>query len=94
MLFKDDDAAYLDWLNAHPDGYVVNLSRSLSGDYAVLHRAQCGGIRSEKVKPGAYTERGYVKLCGVSIVELRRLMSEVQGRPDADFSKTCGNCCP
>ncbi len=28
--FRDDDAGYLAWLAAHPDGYVMNIARSLS----------------------------------------------------------------
>ena len=26
--FCDDDAGYLSWLAAHPDGYVINIARS------------------------------------------------------------------
>ena len=33
--FQDRDTGYLDWVAAHPDGYVINIDRS---GYARLHR--------------------------------------------------------
>ncbi len=45
--FRDDDAGYLAWLAAHPDGYVINIARSQSATEARVHHAGCraSGIR-------------------------------------------------
>jgi hypothetical protein len=37
--FVDDDPAYLSWLAAHPDSFVINTTRMPSAAYLMLHRA-------------------------------------------------------
>jgi len=39
--FRDDDGAYLGWVAAHADGYVINIQRSLNPADARLHHARC-----------------------------------------------------
>jgi hypothetical protein len=45
--FRDDDAGYLAWLAAHPDGYVINIARHYSATTALVHRAGCWTISGE-----------------------------------------------
>ena len=43
--FVDDDRSYFDWLDHHPDGFVINTGRrTASAAYLMLHRANCGTI--------------------------------------------------
>jgi hypothetical protein len=35
--FIDDDRGYLDWLDHHPDGFVINTWRTPSAAYLMLH---------------------------------------------------------
>jgi hypothetical protein len=42
--FVDDDRGYLDWLDHHPDGFVINTVRTPSAAYLMLHRSGCGTI--------------------------------------------------
>jgi hypothetical protein len=37
--FDRDDAGYLRWLATHPNGYVINILRSLNAGTARLHHA-------------------------------------------------------
>jgi hypothetical protein len=60
-----DDAAYLTWLNANPNGYVINEERGGQG-YILLHRAGCYFMRSSPPFIGAT----YVKVCSDSPSEL------------------------
>ena len=92
LAFFDNDAAYLDWLASHRDGYVVNVLRSLSSGYVVLHRATCPHI-SRPREPGAYTERGYRKLCGETLADALDAPTWC-GRSKGSFSTRCSHCGP
>ena len=88
--FDGDDERYLEWLCAHPNGYVVNVRRSRSSAYVVLHRAACGWI-SRPVPRGGYTERGYVKYCAETEADAG-LVPALCGRHQGSFSNRCGKC--
>ena len=53
--FRDDDAGYLAWLAAHPDGYVINIARSPSATEARVHHAGCRTISGQIPRGGAWT---------------------------------------
>ena len=88
--FDGDDERYFEWLCAHPDGYVVNVRRTRSPAYVVLHRATCGWI-SRPVPKGGYTERGYVKYCAETEAGAS-LVPAMCGRRRGSFSNQCGKC--
>ena len=52
--FRDNDAGYLTWLAAHPDGHVINIARSHKTTEARIHRAVCRTIRGEKPRGGTW----------------------------------------
>ena len=60
--FRDDDAGYLAWLAAHPDGFVINMLRSHSATAARLHHVGCWTI-SGKPSNGVALTHHYVKVC-------------------------------
>ncbi|MEZ4239506.1 MAG: hypothetical protein R3F59_25785 [Myxococcota bacterium] len=41
--FEDDDQSYLAWLDAHPDGFVIDRDRTGTTDW-YLHRASCAQV--------------------------------------------------
>ena len=62
--FVDDDAGYLRWNAAHPDGYVVNVPRGDgSGGPRMLHRAICRTITGTPSRGSVWTGP-YIKVCG------------------------------
>jgi hypothetical protein len=67
--FRDDDAGYLGWLAAHPDGYVINIARSHSAAEARVHHAGCPAISGQSSRGGAWTGP-YVKVCAEHLAEL------------------------
>ncbi|MGV0718304.1 SIMPL domain-containing protein [Mycolicibacterium sp. XJ662] len=87
--FRDDDAGYLAWLAAHPDGYVINILRSYSANQARLHRADCRTINGEHSK-GAVLTGIYVKVCAEQRAELDRWATIQAGAPIV----RCGICHP
>ena len=90
--FFDNDAAYRDWLARNRDGYVVKLRRTLSSDYVVLHRATCPHV-SRPREPGAYSERGYRKLCGGTLADVLEAPT-CCGRAKGSFTTRCSPCGP
>lgn len=73
-VFDSDDSVYLEWLTAHPKGFVINTRRRGDPEYIVLHRATCRTISrpTGEAPPGGFTERSYIKICAGSVEELRR----------------------
>jgi hypothetical protein len=63
MEFVDEDDAYLRWVAAHPEGFVLNTNRSPRADYLMLHRATCHTISGEPARGSQWT-RDYMKVCG------------------------------
>ncbi len=57
VVFKNDDASFLRWLEEHPDGYVLNCYSS-----GRVHSARCQSYRSA----GPRMTHTRAKACGTS----------------------------
>jgi len=70
LIYDDAEAAYLRWVHANPQGYVLNISEDGGSDlsYAMLHRASCRHISSDQTKN--YTTTSYNKVCSLNKQEL------------------------
>jgi hypothetical protein len=70
-IFRQDKS-YLAWLNAHPEGLVVNTRRDFSPDYAILHRATCPSIQDMRgdYRDDPFTGHDYVKVCANGLEQL------------------------
>jgi hypothetical protein len=93
--FANDDRGYHKWLQAHPDGFVLNVRRDYAPKCVVLHSAKCANIRDRYgVRAfGASTGRAYRKVCSQSIPELAE-WARAHGRSGEPFSKMCQRCLP
>ena len=88
-LFKDDDGAYVRWLEEHPRGYVLNCQRSPRATYLVLHRAACGTITGVPARGGRWTDQ-FIKVCSESAEPIRDwTRARVRAEP-----RPCGLCHP
>jgi hypothetical protein len=65
VAFHHDDAGYVAWVAAHPDGFVLNTVRPGPSAPAVLHRAGCGAVRQSVAAGRRPTERA-PKACAQS----------------------------
>ena len=83
--FVDDDRGYFDWLDHHPDGFVINTGRTPSAAYLMLHRAGCGTITGEPARGTTFTGE-YIKVCGERN-ELEEFARHLGGQV-----KPCGLC--
>ncbi len=93
--FVDNEAGYLAWVKRHAEGFVLNTSRAKAPSYVVLHRATCPLIASysKAARPGGFTTREYIKICGPTIDSLRDWVRK-HGRPDGSFTSLCATCEP
>ncbi len=89
LIYDDAEQAYLRWIHANPDGYVLNASKSGGSDllYAMLHRASCRYISSDHTKN--YTTTRYDKVCSLKKQEL-----VAWGRKHSSRFKACSHCKP
>ena len=86
-MFRRDDSAYLRWIGANPDGYVLNTTPGVSSGYLKLHSATCPHVSDATVAPGAWTERDYIKVCSAN---RRRLVDWVLNQAGQAPDETCG----
>jgi hypothetical protein len=86
--FVNDDAAYLRWLQLHPNGLVINSHRVPICSYLMLHRASCSSINTPKRTN--WTTTGYIKTCSTDVSAL----VEWARRGIGGSLKLCGMCRP
>jgi len=86
--FRHDVAAYLTWVENHPEGYVLNQPRSAPSKPPTLHRIGCAVV-ARRGETEALTA-GAARVCGPS-AEALEAWSAAQGtgRPTV-----CRRCCP
>lgn len=82
--FRDRDHDYLDWTEAHPAGFVLNVGRSGRGA-SILHRANCATITGKPPLTGPY-----MKVCSNSAGDLDGWSLRRTGSP----GRRCGICGP
>jgi hypothetical protein len=87
--FPRDNDSYLRWTTMHPDGYVINIQRSLNASDARLHRASCHWINGVPPRGDGFVG-SYIKACSDSLADLDAWVSE-QVRSTIP---PCGTCRP
>jgi hypothetical protein len=95
-IFDGSDTQYQSWLREHYDGFVLNRRRGKSDSYLVLHRASCLMIRTynNMAKPGAFTERLYIKVCSTKTEPLKEYARSIGRSTNGSFSSKCSRCNP
>lgn len=84
-----EDGAYLEWLEAHPAGFVLNTGRG-GVRYTRLHLASCAGIRELSGGGTTFTGGQWIKFCSASIAELDEWTLQHKGA----VGTRCGTCQP
>ena len=85
--FNNDEAGYLQWVNANPLGYVVNAPKQRGAAPDMLHRASCSDITTDQRTN--YTTTDYEKICSLDKQEL----IDWGVKNSSDFRK-CKHCNP
>lgn len=89
VIFTDNDAGYLAWLNANPAGFVVNSLRTPSAGNLILHRATCGTITGTPTRGERWTGE-WIKVCAAEPDALRDWARRELGAEPI----SCGRCKP
>ena len=83
--FRNDDAGYIRWLDAHPDCYVLNCDGNPRPGYLKLHKMSCYHTRERQ----NWTV-DYQKIC-------RETRAEIVAWTQMHFHRDpspCGHCHP
>jgi hypothetical protein len=84
-LFQDNDDGLFDWVEAHPDGYIINTERNPKPSFLVLHHGEC---RHLKDAPGVERTRNFVKVCSDDRSELEEWALDTVGG-EVTLCRTC-----
>ena len=87
ILIINDDDAYLAWLEANPDGFVVNVENPPRPGTLRLHRSGCRHISTPE--RSNWTTTGYMKVCSNIVSELDQWANQTVGELPA-----CASCQP
>lgn len=69
ISFNDNEAGYLAWMAANPEGFVANIDKvHVSRHYPMLHRASCKTLHVRE----HYTTGVYYKVCGDTLADIMR----------------------
>lgn len=88
LEFKDDDAGFVSWRDAHQNGYVVNCARNPSPKYLKLHRTSCPHINNLRNGYRCWTCGEYTKVCSMDRHSLD-VWARVNVSPAASVSDSC-----
>lgn len=93
--FINDEQSYLNWLRVNSEGFVVNTPKSKPLNNRVLHTAACSHVTKLRgnAKIGGFTERNYIKICSLSVYQLRD-WTKLEGMKCGSFDKECPHCRP
>lgn len=77
--FVNDESGYLAWVQAHPDGFIVNIDDpQVTPQYPMVHAASHKSLSSPKRKN--YTTGRYFKVCSERLEELEAWAQKKYGR--------------
>ncbi len=80
--FVDDESGYLAWVDAHSDGFIVNIDEpQTTPQYPMVHTALHKSLSSAKrAKRANYTTGRYFKVCSDRLEDLEAWSQKKYGR--------------
>lgn len=83
--FQDDDDGLFDWVEAHPNGYLINTHRNPTPSFLVLHHSQCRHVDGTQ---GVDRTKNRVKVCSDDRTALEEWALDTVGG-DVTLCRTC-----
>lgn len=95
LVIEDNDKEYQKWLGGNSEGYILSLKQNRTIGYISLHRSTCYHISryDKRHLEGAFTERGYIKICSNKIRNLKKWINN-NLEDNAEITITCKHCKP
>ena len=87
IIFENDDSGYLQWVNANPDGFVINAPKHPGSFPDMLHKASCQHISTPQRTN--YTTTDFKKICSMSKEALTDW-----GHNNSENFQQCKHCSP
>lgn len=91
--FDSGDEPFLEWMERHPEGYVLNVKRKSSSGFAVFHDSQCSHISGvlSSHRSDAHTRHKKIKVCAEETEPLVEWLTEnrPKGIGGADVCDDC-----
>jgi hypothetical protein len=85
LMFKDDDDAFFEWQDAHPEGEFVNTERKPNPNYLVLHKSGCPHFKGNE---SVHWTKDYVKAASTDRAALERWAHDTVGG-EITLCRTC-----
>jgi hypothetical protein len=85
VMFKDDDDAFFEWQDSHPNGEFVNTERKPNPNYLVLHKSRCPHFRGAA---SLHWTKDYVKAASTDRAALETWASQTVGG-EITLYRTC-----
>ena len=84
-IFQDDDDGFFDWVEAHPDGYLINTYPDPKPSFLVLHHSKCRHVNDTQ---GVDRTTNRVKVCSDDRHELEQWAMDTVGG-EVTLCRTC-----
>lgn len=93
-VFKSGDEPFFEWAKKNPEGFILNTAAGSGSRYLIFHRSGCQHISgyTNRYKTGAFTTRGYIKVCSNDPSELIEWAGH--NRPTVTAYESCKSCKP
>jgi hypothetical protein len=85
VMFKDDDDAFFEWQDAHPEGEFINTERKPNPNYLVLHKSGCPHFKGGS---SVHWTKDYVKAASIDRAALETWASQTVGG-EITLCRTC-----
>lgn len=92
-VFDSGDEPYKQWMEEHPEGYVLNVKRKTSSGFAVFHDSQCShilGVLSSH-RSDAHTKHDKIKVCAEETEPLVEWLTDNR-RKAVYGAEVCDDC--
>ena len=93
--FNSGDEPFLDWMEKHPEGLVLNINRNRESGFATFQNSQCSHISGvvSGHRPDAHTKHEKIKVGAKESEPLVKWMMENRPRAVGGVD-VCGDCEP
>lgn len=89
-VFDKGDDEYFDWMDDYPQGFILNVGRSLGVSSVRVHRSRCTHIgRGPGMDEGAFTKRTQIKIAALEVDELVRWRNLNRPAAEIQYCPTC-----
>lgn len=95
--FGNGERPFFNWMDEHPYGFVLEVGKSVSSGYAMIHRSNCSHLKDpySGMKPDKYASRDCFNVCSLETIELIEWIKDYRPRViKHTHIQACEDCKP